>query len=81
MGAVMGYNGIAKEIVGNPLCWYNQWKYVRSEQAADCRDRILRKFCMKRKEWSVLFWSDKYIQKSLDRFAKYCKLERAVQRA
>ena len=72
---VMGVGGVPKEIVGNDQCWCNQWFFLR--QGAKEDERILRKWAERYIRWSVNHWSKPYIQGSLNRFAHYCKLERA----
>ena len=74
---VMGRNGIPKEIVGNYMCWYNQWFFMR-EQLEDPEERILRKWAERYVRWSPTKWSEPYLQGSFNRFARYCRLERAA---
>ena len=72
----IGVDGFPKRnsLKGNHLCWYNQWAYIRSGLKPG--EKILRKWARRYRRWSPIKWSDRYIQQTMQRYAKYCGLER-----
>ena len=74
----MGKGGVPLEVAGNPLCWINQWEFIRQGQDEKSTNKLLWHWNDKKVAWSSKIpWGEKFIRKSLGRFARYCRLERA----
>ena len=76
----MGKGGIPLEVAGNTLCWINQWEFIRQGQGAKSTNKLLWHWNDKKVAWSSRIpWGEKFIRKSLGRFARYCRLDRSEE--
>ena len=72
----IGVDGFPRRnsLEGNHLCWWNQFHFVR--MGLKPGEKILRKWARRHRRWGFINWSDRHIQQTMQRFARYCQLER-----